>query len=137
MTEQNMTLGARILANQERAKTHPLDVARERAGRRGQAEQFQVVEAFYDRFKKHVIDSVEEAEYPTPLRISHQEERALELRTTTGMAGEILKSSIALPVWDALESWAEEQELHLNWKQQHDGGGEVSWWTLGVTPHHP
>lgn len=136
MADEPMTLGARILANMERAKTHPIDMARERAARRGQEEQFRIAEAFHDRVKKHVEDCVEDAEFPPPVRLTFQEERALEIRTKSGQYGEVSKDGIAYLVWEALVAWGDEQDLLFTWYHQHDGGGQDSWWTLRVSPNH-
>jgi hypothetical protein len=136
MTEKTLTLGAQILANQEWARNHPLEVARERARRRGQEEQFDLAKVFFDRFKKHVEDSVAELGYPLPLELTPQEERALEVQSTTGQNGAPLKTGGAYAVWQELEAWAESQDLYLHWKKQHDGGGMKVWWTLGVSPQH-
>lgn len=136
MTDKPKTLGAQILANQEWQRTHPLEAARERAKRRGQEEQFDLAKAFSDRFKKHVGDSVEDLGYPQPLKLTPQEERALEVHSTTGQNGTVSKTGGAYAVWQELEAWAEREDLYLHWKKNHDGGGMDTWWTLGVSPQH-
>lgn len=38
------------------------------------------------------------------------------------------------PVWERFASWADENDLKVGWRNEHDGGGMESWNVLTVCP---
>lgn len=131
MTDK-VTLGARILANFEEEVLNPVDAARKKAAAAGSAQDFDTVEKLFERFKAHLLKSVESGAFPKPLRLTQPESSALNTlswgTTSLGPA----PRHFAFALWQRLTIWADSEEILIAWKFGHDGGGRDSWWDLVV-----
>jgi hypothetical protein len=129
MTDTTPTLGARIKAMLEDEKLHPLEAARQRAYRMGRMVDFDRIVLMYNRFKLHAEQAVDSGVLPPPLRLERVEEQAIHFRTDPL---EPARTCMSYFLWLELQKWATEQQVTVQWKKQHDGGGIDSWMELSL-----
>lgn len=129
MTDITPTLGARIKALQAYEELHPLEAARNRAYSKGKLVGFDLVQRLYIRFKLQAEVAVDKGMLPPALTLERAEADAIQFRDSPL---EPARSCMSHFLWLELQKWATEQQVTVQWKKQHDGGGTNSWMALSI-----
>ena len=134
-TAQKMTLGARIRAQMEEERLHPLEAARKAAHRApgDTGKKFDLVEAMFERAKASFEQDVSSGIFPKPVRLTSEEECALSTYGWhTRQDKRLQKHESAFQLQVAFDEWAKAEEIAWAFIQGHDGGGMKSWWDIKV-----
>jgi len=129
-----LTLGEQIQANLLEEQRKPIDAARERAKRDSKIEEFNLFSEFLDRVKHHIIKSVAEKQFPSPVIMTQPEANAVHAESWTQESHGFRPSHPFFPLWEDFISWVHREGIDIEWNYRHDGVGINSWWTLSVLP---
>jgi hypothetical protein len=129
LTDTTLTLGARIKAIQADEKLYPLKAARQRAYTMGRMVDFDRIELLYNRFKLQAVEAVDKGVLPPSLTLEREESDAIHFSDAPLQPARTCMSHF---LWLELQKWATEQQVTVQWKKQHDGGGIKSWMELSL-----
>ena len=126
-----MSLGSKLADTVERARA--ANVALEKmwdARAREKAERLREKDSgLIEKLRTQITHNIEDGLIPA-VKVSSYEEQE-KLRQWGRGNGE------NLDLFESFQAWAAENEIALNFREDHDGGGMSSWITVIVTPAEP